>query len=212
MNQIYIPLKEFCTSFSVQCSQGTCRSGSGYQCCLAICLNILCCHFYLIVVACVGQSSRWETGPKPQAPCFWIPKSSWQCLSLTPYGFNSEERAKKYVSIHEHFLPLAIPSRLPLLSCNDFFLRHVHATWWPKATDNLSFCLTSARVRCLFLNNASQNGEVVSDWLLLLTCPFLNQSLWLRNYGTLVSLIHGPTPVVWELRPGNGWLHLEKQG
>lgn len=158
--------------------------------------------------------AKFQVGNRAQATSsLFLNSEVFLAVSIPyPLGFQLWGESQEICLNHEHFFPLAIPSRLPLLSCNDFFLRHVRATWWPKATDNLSFCLTSARVRCLFLNNASQNGEVVSDWLLLLTCPFLNQSLWLRNYGTLVGLIHGPTPVVWELRPGNGWLHLEKQG
>lgn len=79
------------------------------------------------------------------------------------------------------------------------------------AIGNLSFCLISARVRCSFLNNASPSGKVVSNWLPFVKLPIPTPITMTEELVKLAGLIYWPTPVVWELRPGNEQLYLAKE-
>ena len=110
---------EFCISFTVHCSQGTCRSGSGYQCCLALCLTYYAAISTWLRLPVLGKVPGGKRGLSHKLPAFefWSLPGSIYPL---PIKVSTLRREPTCVLIHEHFPPLAIPLRLFLLSWNDF--------------------------------------------------------------------------------------------
>lgn len=125
VNPIYIPLMEFCISFSVHCSQGTCRSGSAYQCCLALCLTYYAAISTWLRLPVLGKVPGGKQGLGHKLPAFEF----WSLPgSIYPLPIKVSTLRKEPTCLNSWAFSPSCNTTEAVSTFLKWFLRQVHAT------------------------------------------------------------------------------------